>query len=225
MSAEGVLATDIQTGEIILAKNKAKQFPIASITKLMTALVSLETIDQSQIAIVSLEPLPEKIRASKLSERKWSPQSDPVSLLLESSNAAAKTLADHIRDKNFVIYERKSRINRVAENFFHKFQRIVFKKLVHAGRPFSLISYILKQKTNTQEITRKKNLRKGWKKWANRWKIFRPGKLLGEKTGYTDSAGQTFAGVFSCLLSQKSRRVAIIILRAATRDDDVIKDF
>ena len=57
LSAEGYLATDIQTGKIILAKNKNKQFPIASITKLMTALVSLETIDQSQIAIVPLEAL------------------------------------------------------------------------------------------------------------------------------------------------------------------------
>ena len=55
LSAEGYLAADIQSGEIILGKNRAKQFPIASITKLMTALVSLETIDQSQIAIVPLE--------------------------------------------------------------------------------------------------------------------------------------------------------------------------
>src|SRR3989344_2800074 len=43
LSAEGYLAADIQTGEIILEKNKSKQFPMASITKLMTAFVSLET--------------------------------------------------------------------------------------------------------------------------------------------------------------------------------------
>ena len=57
LSAEGYLAADIQTGEIILEKNKSKQFPMASITKLMTALVSLETIDQSQVAIVPPEAL------------------------------------------------------------------------------------------------------------------------------------------------------------------------
>ncbi len=41
-SAESVLALDAGTGEILYAKNIKKQRPIASITKLMTALVFLE---------------------------------------------------------------------------------------------------------------------------------------------------------------------------------------
>ena len=67
----------------------------------MTALVSLETIDQSQIAIVSLEALAGENPSIKgLSEGEViSTSSLLYPLLLESSNAAAKTLVDHIGTK------------------------------------------------------------------------------------------------------------------------------
>ena len=72
----------------------------------MTALVSLETIDQSQIAIVPLEALVGENPSIKgLSEGEViSTSSLLYPLLLESSNAAAKTLAGHIGTKNFVNY-------------------------------------------------------------------------------------------------------------------------
>src|SRR3989344_5812160 len=37
VSAEAYMVGDLNTGEIILAKNKDKKFPIASVSKLMTA--------------------------------------------------------------------------------------------------------------------------------------------------------------------------------------------
>jgi len=47
---------------------------------------------------------------------------------------------------------------------------------------------------------------------------------LGGKTGYTDSAGKTFAGIFSLPPTEtESREIAIIILKSKDRDDDVIK--
>ena len=62
------------------------------------------------------------------------------------------------------------------------------------------------------------------KKWSNGGKFSGLENFLGGKTGYTDSAGKTFAGVFS-LPSAESvpREIAIIILKSQDRDDDVIK--
>ena len=79
----------------------------------MTALVSLETIDQSQIAIVPLEALVGENPSIKgLSEEVISTSSLLYPLLLESSNAAAKTLAGHIGTKKFrKLYERKGRFH------------------------------------------------------------------------------------------------------------------
>ena len=63
------------------------------------------------------------------------------------------------------------------------------------------------------------------KKMGQRRQIFWPGKFfLGGKTGYTDSAGKTFAGVFSLPSIESPRReIAVIILKSQDRDDDMIK--
>ena len=148
LSAEGYLVADIQTGEIILAKNKNKQFPIASITKLMTALVSLETIDQSQIAIVPLEALVGENPSIKgLSEGEvLSTSSLLYPLLLESSNAA-KTLADHVGTKNFVNYMNgKAGSIGLSSTSFADSSGLSSRNLSTPEDLFKLISYLFKNK-------------------------------------------------------------------------------
>lgn len=227
LSAEGYLAADIKTGEIILAKNKAKQFPIASITKLMTALVSLETIDQSQIAIVPLEALAGENPSIKgLSEGEViSTSSLLYPLLMESSNAAAKTLADHIGTKDFVNYMNRKAVSiNLSKTFFADSSGLSSRNISTPEDLFKLISYIFKNKKQILDITRKKEFEEGMKKWANGDKFSGLENFLGGKTGYTDSAGKTFAGIFSLPSAElKQREIAIIILKSKDRDDDVIK--
>ena len=227
LSAEGYLAADIQTGEIILAKNKAKQFPIASITKLMTALVSLETIDQSQIAIVPPEALiGENPSIKGLSEGEViSTSSLLYPLLLESSNAAAKTLADHIGTKKFVNYMNgEAGSIGLPKTFFADSSGLSSRNISTPEDLFKFVSSLFKNKKQILDITRKKEFEEGMKKWANGGKFSGLENFLGGKTGYTDSAGQTFAGVFSLPSAESSpREIAIIILKSRDRDDDVIK--
>ena len=227
LSAEGYLAADIQTGEIILEKNKAKQFPMASITKLMTALVSLETIDQSQIAIVPPEALVGENPSIKgLSEGEViSTSSLLYPLLLESSNAAAKTLAGHIGTKNFVNYMNgRTESIGMPKTFFADSSGLSSRNLSTTEDLFKFVSYIFKNKKQILDITRKKEWEEGMKKWANGDKFSGLENFLGGKTGYTDSAGKTFAGVFSLPSAESNpREIAIIILKSRDRDDDVIK--
>ena len=62
------------------------------------------------------------------------------------------------------------------------------------------------------------------KKWANGDKFSGLENFLGGKTGYTESAGKTFAGIFSFPSAESSpREIAIIILKSQDRDDDMIK--
>jgi len=128
LSAEGYLAADIQTGEIILEKNKSKQFPMASITKLMTALVSLETIDQSQVAIVPPEALVgENPSIRGLSEGEViSTSSLLYPLLLESSNDAAEALAEHFDRDSFI-----AKMNLQAEKL--KMEKVCGMSLITAS--------------------------------------------------------------------------------------------
>ena len=227
LSAEGYLAADIQTGEIILGKNKSKQFPIASITKLMTALVSLETIDQSQVAIVPSEALiGENPSIRGLSEGEViSTSSLLYPLLLESSNAAAKTLADHLGTKKFINHMNgRTESIGMPKTFFADSSGLSSKNISTPEDLFGLISYIFKNKKQILDITRKKEFEEGMKKWANGDKFSGLENFLGGKTGYTDSAGKTFAGIFSLPPAETdSREIAVIILKSKDRDDDVIK--
>ena len=89
---------------------------------------------------------------------------------------------------------------------------------------FNLISYIFKNKKQILDITRKKEFEEGMKKWANGDKFSGLENFLGGKTGYTDNAGKTFAGVFSLPSAETSQReIAVIILKSKDRDDDMIK--
>lgn len=225
--AEGYLVADIQTGEIILDKNKNKQFPVASITKLMTALVSLETIDQSQVAIVPPEALiGENPSIKGLSKGEViSVGSLLYPLLLESSNAAAKTLADHIGTKNFVNYMNgKAGSIGLSGTFFADSSGLSSRNISTPENLFALLSYVLKNKKQVLDITRKKEWEEGMKKWTNGDKFSGLENFLGGKTGYTDIAGKTFAGIFSFPSTETNQReIAIIILKSKDRDDDVIK--
>lgn len=234
LSAQGYLATDIQTGEIILVKNKAKQFPIASITKLMTALVSLEKINQSQIAIVPPEALKgESPAISGLSEGEViSAGSLLYPLLLQSSNAAAKTLAGQLGTKNFINYMNgKAGAIGLSNTFFADSSGLSSKNISTPEDVSKLISYIFKNKKKILDITQKKDVQEGTKKWTNNNKVAALENFLGGKTGYTDSASQTFAGIFSLPSAEadspngeaSSREIAVIILKSEDREDDVMK--
>src|SRR3989338_7161615 len=49
MSAMGILLYDLRDGEALVAKNPDYVFPIASLSKIMTGLLSLEYIDPGEI--------------------------------------------------------------------------------------------------------------------------------------------------------------------------------
>ena len=234
LSSQGYLIVDIQTGEVILDKNKNKQFPVASITKLMTALVSLEKINQSQIAIVPPEALIGENQSIRgLSEGEViSTSSLLYPLLLESSNAAAKTLAGHIGTKNFVNHMNgKADAIGLSDTFFADSSGLSSKNISTPEDISKFISYIFKNKKQILDITKKKEFEEGMKKWVNGDKFSGLENFLGGKTGYTDNAGKTFAGIFSLPSAETDssngeaspREVAIIILKSQDRDDDVIK--
>jgi D-alanyl-D-alanine carboxypeptidase (penicillin-binding protein 5/6) len=59
-SSAATLFTDFESGEILFSKNKDKRLPMASITKLMTALIVIERVGPSEIVTVpalSTQPL------------------------------------------------------------------------------------------------------------------------------------------------------------------------
>ncbi len=89
-SALAYLAGDIDTGEIIIEKNPGSVLPIASVSKLITSLVSLDVIPQKELITVSRSSVNTYGKSGGLGFGEKILAEDLLyPLLIESSNDAA----------------------------------------------------------------------------------------------------------------------------------------
>lgn len=100
LSARSAIVYDLQTERFLYAQDVKKQLPIASLTKILTAVLTIEYLDQNDIVTVTKESIKvdgdrqdlfigEKIKVSNLMKL----------MLIESSNDAAYALAVHAKTK------------------------------------------------------------------------------------------------------------------------------
>jgi len=227
LSSKNYLVADVSAGDIILSKNASERLPIASITKLVTALVSLETIDQSQTTFVPKEATTRNGAGKKdLSEGEvLSTGSLIYPLLLQSSNIASETLANQIGRQRFIDYmNQKTSSIGLDETFFDDPSGISEKNISTAEDLLKLLSYLFKNKKHILDITKNKSMKDGMKTWTNNDKLADFENFLGGKTGYTESARKTFAGIFSLPLSEfDQKNIGVVLLQSEDREDDVIK--
>ena len=92
LSAEAVFVIDEKTGEVLYEKNSSQHFEIASITKLMTALVSMEELLGESIYI-DRQSFYSVGDTGLLINEKWKTEDLVSFMLVNSSNDAAEALA------------------------------------------------------------------------------------------------------------------------------------
>lgn len=94
ISAKGGVLIEAQSGDIVLGKNENARLPMASTTKIMTALVVLDTIDTD--TVVKIEPFMTNIEGSSIYLKEGEELTVLellYALMLESANDAAVALA------------------------------------------------------------------------------------------------------------------------------------
>ncbi|WP_461207258.1 serine hydrolase [Clostridium sp. DL1XJH146] len=97
ISADGIVLMDANTGQILYSKNPDAQYPPASTTKIMTALLALENCDLDEIVKVGDEPPYADGSKIYINEGEKIPLKDLLySLLLVSANDSAEAIAEHI---------------------------------------------------------------------------------------------------------------------------------
>ncbi|MFH1546051.1 MAG: D-alanyl-D-alanine carboxypeptidase family protein [Patescibacteria group bacterium] len=101
--AEAALVMDLESGRILFAKNAEQKRAVASLTKLMTAIVARENYDLDEIVTVSTEAA--KQPAAKI----WLTVGEQISvgsllkaILIESANDAAIALAEKMGLEKFM---------------------------------------------------------------------------------------------------------------------------
>ncbi len=224
VTAEAYLVGDLDTGEVILVKNQDKQFLVASVTKLMTALVTSElakpedTVKVSKRAVATLGQngelrAGEKIKAADL----LSP------LLLESSNDAAEALAEHFGRESFI-----AKMNNWAKQLlmsattFEDPSGLSPKNMSTAADLFKLAGYVRKEHGELFDLSIRRNVSVSRHNWFNISKFLGKTGYAGGKSGFTNAALQTGVAIFNLSLGESGTRpIAITILRSRDRERDV----
>ena len=102
ITSPSVILTDAATGQVIFEKNAHERRPVASVTKVMTILLTLEAIDDGRIALddrVTVSPYASSMGGSQvfLDAGKQYPVRDLLkSTIVASANDAAVALGEHL---------------------------------------------------------------------------------------------------------------------------------
>jgi len=97
ISARAALLVDEATGQVLYERNSRLPLPMASTTKVMTALLTLERLPQSRVVVVGTEPT--KVGDESLNLRvgeRFTVHQLLLALLVKSANDAAVALADAV---------------------------------------------------------------------------------------------------------------------------------
>lgn len=232
LSAESFLVADLDSGQILLEKNAEAKHSIASLTKLVTALTSLETINQYHSTKVSKRALGTHGEFGNLQAGEIITTGNIIyPLLLESSNDAAEVLAEHMGVNRFIslMNEKVSSIG-LKDTRFEDPSGLSAGNISSAKDLFKLTQYLFRHKSFILDVT-KLALKKvngdipGAKNhtWYNNNYFVRKGdpKYLGGKNGYTDAAGKTLIAVFALPLSEfEKKNIAVIVLGSDNREKD-----
>jgi len=112
LEAKVAYVFDPANGELLFSLHKDKSLPIASITKIMTALVTLDVLEEDSVISIPKEALYEKGDNGLYWDEKWRLSDLIKFMLIASSNDAAKAIALAVEEKlggdfNFVVQMNK----------------------------------------------------------------------------------------------------------------------
>ncbi|MBU6323288.1 MAG: L,D-transpeptidase family protein [Patescibacteria group bacterium] len=229
VTAASYLVADVDTGDVYLDRNAEEPRPIASLTKLMTALVANETIMfNNPVTVTKGEMLHEAASADRTQET-FVVGDLLYPLLMESNNAIADRLAAQYGTANFVSW-----MNATAKSLGMQSTHYADPSGVSSGNVstpddlFRLATYLADKKSFIWNITRtpSKTL------YADSGDVFRinnfnifsgSSDFIGGKVGKTGAAGDTMTSVFSVPVNGVTRRVAIIVLKSEDYGADTTK--
>ena len=223
LSAEAFLVADIETGEVVIQKNPHAVLPIASVTKLMTALVSLENLNQSDLTTVTKEAYQTYSKAGRLNLNEKIKVGDLLyPLLLESSNMSAEVIArDRNRNQFIALMNQKAQTLGLAQTHYEDPSGLSENNVSSASDLFALSQYIYRTKKYIFDLTKKATIQAGPHRWRNVNNLYTLDYYLGGKNGYTNEAGRTLVALFSLPLSEfEQRTVALVLLKSNDRKTD-----
>jgi len=225
VTSKAYMVADLESGNVIASYGEKKQLPIASLSKMMTALVSLETVNQYKETKVSRTAYGTYGDQGNLSAGEKLKTSELLyPLLLESSNDAAEVLAEFAGRNTFIKNMNDKAVSIGLFNTKFEDPSGLSKNNVSTAEDlFKLARYIFKYKSYIFEITKLKDYtnEKHTHTWYSNSRFRNDENYLGGKNGYTDEAHHTLVTLVELPLGEfQKRKIAIIILDSEKTEPD-----
>ena len=230
VSAKSYLVADIDSGFVFSAKNSQTQLPIASLTKLMTAIITAEQIDlrKSILAISKmLKPFEPFYWFSPRLEigKRYRLVELFYPLLIESSNDAAEALGYFLgKNKTIQLMNEKSEAIGMESANFVDLSGLDKKNISTAQDIFYLIKYLINTRPPLLKIAKGEEVESfgeiNFKDFNNKNIFFNEQNFLGGKSGYIIASQYTGCFLFRLIVEDIEKRVAIIILGSENLEKD-----
>lgn len=206
LSAGAYLVTDLSSKEVVVRKNENRVFPIASITKLITAIVAQEFLDPDQEITITSEAWETYGNTGQLRVGEKIPFNVILyPLLLSSSNDAAEALALTVGREKFI-----ARMNEFAKGIgmahthFADPSGLSPDNLSTPADLSKLASYLHENKPDILKITREESYKYRGRNWSNYNNVSLMKYYSGGKNGYTDEANRTLVSLFEVPINNSS---------------------
>ncbi len=238
---QGITATafavaDLSTGDVLLEEQGNVVLPIASISKLFTALTALDHLDHyKELSIsesaVDTEGVGGDLRVGDTLEV----EELVFPLLLESSNDAAMVFAEYTGEQRFInLMNAKVASIGLKQTTFDDASGLSVGNTSTALDLIRLARYLYVSKQHLLGVTtlRTKILPASNTHHAYQWKNISqfldvPGHI-GSKSGFTGAAGETLVSVFELPMTEFEQRPIGIVLLGSTdrkKDADLIREY
>jgi D-alanyl-D-alanine carboxypeptidase (penicillin-binding protein 5/6) len=197
LSGNGAVLLDTQSGQVLFAKNKDEKLPPASITKILTALLAIESGKLDNIVMVGANPpLLEGTRVYLEEGEKVKLRNLVLASLVYSANDAALAIAEYLggtEEKFTEIMNKKAReLGAVNSNFVNA-HGLTAKEHYTTAYDIAVITRYAMNNVTFREIVKTKVV--DWQGQAWQTRLINKNEMLwsyegadGVKTGYTTEA-------------------------------------
>jgi serine-type D-Ala-D-Ala carboxypeptidase (penicillin-binding protein 5/6) len=196
VDARAYLVEDGRTGEVLLARNDARQVPIASLTKMMTVLLTLERTQLTDVVTVTPHAVTVGESSVNLQPGERLTVRDLVeACLIQSANDAAWALAEHVgrgdANRFVALMNRRARQLGLSDTNFVRPDGLDAAGHVSSARDVTKLARILMQKRVVRQIVAMRDATIEGGRRLHTWNDLLgnvPG-VIGVKTGHTSTAG------------------------------------
>lgn len=201
LEAKSVYIYDVVKEKSIFELNADSQLPLASLTKLMTAVVAKENIPEWMLIDIDKESVLQEGDSGFMLGERWKIADIIDAMLISSSNDAAAAIA--LNSEDFIsLMNKKSADLNLAQTYFLNATGLDLTNYLSGGYGSAkdvakLMDYLVKKHPSLLEVTRYDSLKINSRNFKNTNKLIEhlPG-IIGSKTGFSDLARGNLAVVF-----------------------------